>query len=64
MLMCMFANVRSIVSIRKRAELELYPDHESPYIIGIAESWTKPEIKDSELAVDGYRLFRKDSSQS
>ena len=56
----MFANVRSIVSRAKRAELELYVDNEKPDIIGIAESWTKPEIADSELALDGYRLFRKD----
>ena len=26
----------------------------------LAESWTKPEITDSELALDRYRLFRKD----
>src|SRR5688572_29283223 len=60
MLKYMFANVRSIVSIAKRAELELYASNESPDIIGIAESWTKPEITDSELVLDGYRLFRKD----
>jgi hypothetical protein len=60
MLKCMFANVRSIVSITKRIELELYVENESPDIIGIAESWTKPEISDNELNIDGYRLFRKD----
>jgi ribonucleases P/MRP protein subunit RPP40 len=59
-LTCMFANVRSIVSITKRAELELYVDKESPDIIGIAESWTKPEISDGELALEGYQLFRLD----
>src|SRR6218665_3264797 len=51
---------RSIVSVQKRAELELYINNETPDIIGITESWTKPEIADSELALDGYRLFRKD----
>src|SRR6218665_3602107 len=44
----------------KRAELELYVNNETPDIIGIKESWTKPKIADSELALDGYRLFRKD----
>src|SRR6218665_975605 len=59
-LKCMYANVRSIVSVQKRAELELYVNDETPDIIGITESWTKPEMADSELALDGYRLFRKD----
>src|SRR6218665_2704605 len=51
---------RSIVSVQKRAELELYINNETPDIIGITESWTKPEIADSELALDGYRFFKKD----
>ena len=34
---CMYANVRSIVSIQKRAELELYVNNETPDIIGITE---------------------------
>src|SRR6218665_674166 len=56
----MYANVRSIVSVQKRAELELYVNNETPDLIGITESWTKPEMADSEQALDGYRLFRKD----
>src|SRR6218665_1725342 len=44
----------------KRADLELCVNNETPYIIGITESWTKPEMADSELALGGYRLFRKD----
>ena len=56
----MYANVRSIVSVQKGAELELYVNNETPDIIGITESWTKPEMADSELALDGYRLFRKE----
>src|SRR6218665_3677444 len=59
-LKCMYANVRSIVSVQKRAELELYVNDETPDIIGITENWTKPEMADNELALDGYRLFRKD----
>src|SRR6218665_3057914 len=56
----MYANVRSIVSVQKRAELELYVNNETPDIIGITESWTKLEMADSELALDGYRFFKKD----
>src|SRR6218665_2312913 len=59
-LKCWNANVRSIASVQKRAELELCVNNETPNIIGITESWTKLEIADSELALDGYRLFRKD----
>ena len=32
-LKCMYANVRSIVSVQKRAELELYVNNETPDII-------------------------------
>ena len=38
----------------------MYVKYKTPDIIGITESWTKPEMADSELALDGYRLFRKD----
>jgi len=31
----------------------LYVNNETPDIIGITESWTKPEMTDSELALDG-----------
>ena len=55
----MFANVRSIT---KREELELYADKEILYIFGIAGSWTNPEIENSELALDGTRLFRVDGT--
>ena len=33
----------------KRAELELNVNNQTPDIIGITESWTKPKIADSEL---------------
>src|SRR6218665_2177961 len=59
-LKCMYANVRSIVSVHKRAELELYVNNETPDIIGITESWTKPEIANIELTLHIYRLLRKD----
>ena len=52
--------IRSIVSVQKRAELELYVNNETPDIIGITESRTKQEMKDSEQALDGSRLFRWD----
>ena len=59
-LKCFYANVRSIISIDKRLELENYVENEAPDIIGITETWAKTEIDDSELALDGYVMFRKD----
>ena len=59
-LKCFYANVRSIIDIEKRMELELYVDKEEPDIIGLTETWAKEEIADSELALDGYVMFRKD----
>ena len=31
-----------------------------PMIIGLTESWCHKDIEDSEIAIDGYTLFRKD----
>lgn len=59
-LKCFYANVRSIINIEKRLELELYVDKEEPDIIGLTESWAKEEMSDSELALDGYVMFRRD----
>ena len=56
----MFANVRSIVSVQKRSELQLNVNTKTPDIIGLAESCTKPEMTDNELALEGFRLFRRD----
>ena len=57
-LVCLYANVRSIVN--KRSELDLYVLDDKPDIIGITESWTTEDIQDSELNIDGYTMFRKD----
>src|SRR6218665_1543309 len=59
-LKCFYANVRSIIDIEKIMELELYVDKEDPDIIGLTETWAKEEIADSELALGGYVMFRKD----
>jgi len=32
----------------------------NPDVIGVTESWLTSEVLDSELALDGYDLFRKD----
>ena len=32
----------------------------NPDIIGLTESWANEKIMDSELALDGYDLFRRD----
>ena len=59
-LKCFYVNARSVVNKDKRTELELYVDKEKPDVIGITESWAKKSIKDSELELDGYIMFRKD----
>lgn len=40
--------------------MELYADKKIPDITGLLEqqSWTKPDIMKSELALGSYRLFR------
>jgi hypothetical protein len=59
-LKCFYANARSIISQEKRMELELYVEMEKPDIIGITESWARDDMGDSELALDGYVMFRRD----
>ena len=31
-----------------------------PYIIGITEIWTRPDMGYAEFTLPGYRMFRKD----
>lgn len=57
-LSCLYANARSIIN--KFEELELYVKDEKPDIIGITEAWTREQIGDSEINLNGYTLFRRD----
>ena len=57
---CFYTNARSMVSIGKKTELEMYVKSIDPIIIGLTETWTKNEIDDRELYLDGYVMFRKD----
>ena len=57
---CMQANVRSIMSEKKREELTLLLAERQFDVMGITESWTHEGIGDAEIAFSGYRLFRKD----
>ena len=51
-------NARSIVS--KMDELRRMADDTQPDIIGITETWTKPDMGDAEFGLAGYKMFRKD----
>ncbi len=46
---CFKANA-SLVSLHKKAELELYIEAEKPDIIGFTETWAKSDIGDGEMA--------------
>ena len=35
-------------------------DDTQPDIIGITETWTKPDMGDAEFGLAGYKMFRKD----
>ena len=41
-------------------ELRRMADDTQPDIIGITETWTKPDTGDAEFGLAGYKLFRKD----
>ena len=53
-----YINARSILS--KFDQFETYVYYLNPDIIGVTESWTDSRVLDSELAIDGYDLFRQD----
>ena len=57
-LKCVNLNARSFVS--KMDELRRMADDTQPDIIGIAETWTKPDMGDAEYSLAGYKMFRKD----
>ena len=41
-------------------ELRRMADDTRPDIIGITETWTKPDMGDAEFGLAGYKMFRKD----
>ena len=57
-LRCFYINARNLIS--KIDNLEAWVSDLAPDIIGVTESWANCDIRDSELALEGYDLFRKD----
>jgi hypothetical protein len=57
---CMQANVRSILNMHKREEIQLLITKEKVDILGITESWLHEGVEDAEVSMKGFRLFRKD----
>ena len=55
---CVCLNARSIIN--KKTELNIMVDDIKPHIIGITESWANNDIKNAELGLEGYVMFRKD----
>ena len=55
---CVRLNARSIVN--KKNELNIMVEDIDPHIIGITESWANKDIKDAELGLTGYVMFRRD----
>ena len=57
-LVCFYTNARNLLN--KMDQLETWVHDLDPDIIGITESWASSEVLDSELALSGYDMFRKD----
>ena len=56
-LKCFYINARNI--LHKFDEFEAWAYDINPDLIGVTESWTGKHILDSELALNGYDLFRQ-----
>ena len=57
-LKCVCLNARSLVN--KMGELRLMVEDVEPDIIGITETWTRPDMGNAEFSLKGYQMFRKD----
>ena len=51
-------NARSIINTK--TELNIMVDYIKPHIIEITESWANDDIKDAELGLEGYVMFKND----
>ena len=59
---CMFTNAQSVVN--KLSEITNLLVTQDIYVLGVAETWLNNEIKDSELKIEGYNIFRRDRTRS
>ena len=57
-LKCVCLNARSVVN--KMGELRLTVEDVEPDIIGISETWTRPDMGNAEFPLKGYQVFRND----
>ena len=54
------ANVRDLKSGTKLEELQFLAEESAFDVVAITESWANSSIDDAEVALEGFRLFRKD----
>jgi len=57
----MYTNVRSILNKNKREELHVILNDKNIDILAITDSWTHEGVSDSEINVQGYTLFTRDT---
>jgi hypothetical protein len=58
----MYFNAKSILN--KRDELMIRIGLEKPGIIGVTETWLNESIDDSVIAIPGFKICRRDRSDS
>ena len=56
----LYTNVRSLTRGTEREELQLLVYNNNIDILGITETWGRPDIEDSEMDIPGFKLYRKD----
>jgi len=60
-LKCFYTNANSLWG--KRDEFRERVRITDPHIIGVTETWLQPDIRDAEVAIAGYNLYRKDRQE-
>lgn len=56
----MYTNLRSIMNKSKLDEIRYVLQNKGVDILGITETWLHEGIGDAEIAISGYKIFRKD----
>ena len=57
---CFMVIARSLSSISKMDELDLYIQKNKLYFVAITKTWATENIWEAELHIDGYVTYRRD----
>ena len=60
---CFFTNARSLQSKLRMDELRMHEKVEKIDFLGIAETWLRDTVENSEIRIERYSLYRRDKDE-